>query len=263
MTRTTQLHRRIAALLDPGTDRRPAGRSSFLFSGALTLALLIGAAGFELPAFAQQGRFTGVVHDASGAAVPKARVDLKSLVDGAEVREVVYTNDAGEFMLDRIPDGAYDVTVAKPGFALLTQSNLLFASGKTRPLELTLNVGQIRERISVVGNAPPSPAPASTGAPTRIRVGGNVQAAKLVSRIPPQYPVSAKIDRVEGTVILSAVIGIDGAVIKLEPMNRAVDQRLVDSAKEAVSQWRYTPTLLNGNPIEVITVVEINFTLAP
>lgn len=263
MTRTSQLHRRIAALLDPGANRQPAGRSSFAFSTALTVAMLIGAAGFELPAFAQQGRLTGVVRDASGAAVPKARVDFTSKVGGEEVREVVYTNDAGEFSLDRMPDGAYDITVAKPGFALLAQSNLLFESGKTRPVEFTLNVGQIRERLSVVGNGTPANPPTPSGPPTRIRVGGNVQASKLVTQVRPQYPVAAKAEGVEGTVLLRAIIGADGAVINLETMNRVVDVRLVEAAKQAVSQWRYSPTLLNGKPIEVITVVEINFTLAP
>jgi len=263
MTRTSQPHRRIAALLDPGADRRPASRLSFAWSGALPMALLIGAAGFELPAFGQQGRFTGVVRDASGAAVPKARVDLTSKVGGEEVREVVYTNEGGELTLDHMPDGAYDITVAKPGFALLTQANLLFESGKTQPVELTLNEGQIRERLSVVGSGVPANPPTASGEPTRIRVGGKVQAAKLVTQVRPQYPMAAKAEGVDGTVLLRAIIGTDGAVINLETMNRAVDARLVEAAKRAVSQWRYSPTLLNGKPIEVITVVEINFTLMP
>lgn len=262
MTRSSQLTARVHALLDPAAPRNPAGRrfSTAALTGAALLVLA--AAGFDTPLLAQQGRFSGVVRDASGAAIPRARLDLRT--PGADgLREVVYSNDSGEFSLDQIPDGVYDLTVAKEGFALLTQQNLVFESGKTRPFELTLQVGRIRERVQVTATGEPASLPRSTTPPTRIRVGGNVQAAKLIYKSPPAYPVTAKQDRVQGTVVLRAVIGLDGSVTNLEPLNRAVDQRLVDASLAAVRLWRYSPTLLNGNPIEVVTEVEVNFTLAP
>ena len=64
-------------------------------------------------------------------------------------------------------------------------------------------------------------------------------------------------------MVLRAVIGKDGAIVNLERVNKLVDARLADAAMEAVKQWRYTPTLLNGQPVEVMTDVEVNFTLAP
>ena len=103
-------------------------------------------------------------------------------------------------------------------------------------------------------NAPPAP-------PSRIRVGGNVQAANLTRKVTPIYPATAKMDRVEGTVIMKAIIGKDGSVLSLEQINKMVDSRLAEAALDAVKQWLYRPTLLNGEPIEVITEIEVNFTL--
>jgi protein TonB len=98
-------------------------------------------------------------------------------------------------------------------------------------------------------------------APTRIRVGGNVQQTKLESQIRPTYPPACKAEGVEGTVMLRAVISKEGTPLNLEPVNRLIDQRLVDASVEAVRQWRYKPTLLNGQPVEVVTEIQVNFVL--
>lgn len=96
--------------------------------------------------------------------------------------------------------------------------------------------------------------------PKRIRVGGNVQAAKLIRKVTPKYPPQAKADRIQGKVELAVVIGADGAVKTVEVISGHPD--LVDAAVEAVKQWVYETTLLNGQPVEVQTQVDVNFTLA-
>ena len=78
----------------------------------------------------------------------------------------------------------------------------------------------------------------------------------------PSYPLDCKAEGVEGTVVLRAVIGTDGSVLNLQQVNELVDKRLVAAATEAVKQWRYQPTFLNGQPVEVITEVQVNFVLA-
>ena len=104
-------------------------------------------------------------------------------------------------------------------------------------------------------NVPPPPKPVQQ----RIRVGGNVQAASLVNRVTPTYPALARAARVSGTVVLHAIIGKDGTVQQLAVMSGP--PLLVQSALEAVRQWRYRPTLLNGEPVEVDTTIEVVFTL--
>jgi protein TonB len=92
------------------------------------------------------------------------------------------------------------------------------------------------------------------------RVGGDVMAAKLIRQIRPEYPPMAKITRTQGIVRLTASIGIDGAIQNLQLMSG--HPFLIKAAMDAVRQWRYSPTLLNGQPVEVVTTIEVNFTLS-
>jgi TonB family protein len=94
----------------------------------------------------------------------------------------------------------------------------------------------------------------------RIRVGGNVQAANLIAKVTPVYPPLAKQARVQGAVRLNVIIDKEGSVKNLQLVSG--HPILVPAAVEAVKQWKYKPTLLNGNPVEVITIVDINFTLS-
>jgi len=123
---------------------------------------------------------------------------------------------------------------------------------------------------SVVGGAPGGvlggivgsvPAPQSAAcAPGRIAVGGDVQSGKLASQTKPEYPPLARQARISGVVELSAIIGKDGRVANLSVVKG--HPLLVQAALEAVKDWVYQPTLLNGQPAEVCTTIDVNFTLA-
>jgi protein TonB len=93
----------------------------------------------------------------------------------------------------------------------------------------------------------------------KIRVGGNVMASKLVSQPKPVYPADARAARIQGTVQLQVEIAADGKVKDVSVVSGPPE--LVKSAVEAVSQWAYQTTLLNGEPVEVITTVDVNYTL--
>jgi protein TonB len=88
---------------------------------------------------------------------------------------------------------------------------------------------------------------------------GEVMAAMLVHRVEPQYPPIAKIAHISGTVHLRAIIGKDGTVRELEVVDG--NPMLAQAAKVAVQNWRYQPTRLNGEPVEVETYVTVNFIL--
>ncbi len=109
--------------------------------------------------------------------------------------------------------------------------------------------------------APPPPPPVKKKAPPkRIRVGGAVQNARILRRTQPQYPPLAKQARIQGTVKLTAIIGKDGTIQKLEVMGG--HPLLIPAALQAVKQWRYKPTLLNGIAVEVVTLIDVNFSLS-
>jgi periplasmic protein TonB len=110
--------------------------------------------------------------------------------------------------------------------------------------------------IGGTGGGPPPPKPE---APQRIRVGGQVQQANLIHQVLPLYPQIAKTAHIQGTVILHAIIGKDGSVQNLT--YESGPPLLMRAAMDAVRQWRYRPTLLNGEPVEVDTTIDVVFTL--
>ena len=93
----------------------------------------------------------------------------------------------------------------------------------------------------------------------RIVVGGGVQQAMIVNRVEPVYPALARQLRRSGQVHIRALISIDGRIESLQVMDG--DPLLIQSALDAVGQWRYRPTLLNGSPVEVETVITVVYTL--
>jgi periplasmic protein TonB len=105
--------------------------------------------------------------------------------------------------------------------------------------------------------APPPPPPKA--APSRIKLGGQVQAAKIVAQPQPVYPALARQARIQGNVVLHAIIDKDGRVGQLEVVSG--HPLLVQSALDAVKQWRYQPTQLNGDPVEVDTTITVTFVL--
>lgn len=111
-------------------------------------------------------------------------------------------------------------------------------------------------QLGVQPSAPP-------GAPTsqRIRIAGKVEGANLIFRPEPEYPAGAKLAHIQGTVRLEAVIGQDGSVEKLEVLSG--HPLLIKPALDAVRNWRYKPLLLNGNPVEVVTEIDVSFPSQP
>jgi protein TonB len=110
--------------------------------------------------------------------------------------------------------------------------------------------------------APPLPPPAiKKPAAKSVTVGGTVAAANLVHMVQPQYPLLARNARIQGVVEFNATISKEGTIENLTLVRG--HPLLIRAAREAVLQWRYRPTLLNGEPVEVITDIIVNFTLNP
>jgi len=105
----------------------------------------------------------------------------------------------------------------------------------------------------------PAPAPPPRARKGPYRVGGKVQAPKLIYQVQPVYPPLAKQARVQGDVVLDSVIDQQGHVTQLKVVSGP--PLLVESAMQAVAQWKYQPTLLNGQPIAVGMMVTVHFDL--
>jgi len=95
--------------------------------------------------------------------------------------------------------------------------------------------------------------------PKRITVSQGVTAGMVINKVQPLYPPLAKQARVQGQVVLAAIIGKDGTIQNLHVVSG--HPMLVQSALDAVRQWRYKPYFLNGEPVEVDTTITVNFSL--
>lgn len=93
----------------------------------------------------------------------------------------------------------------------------------------------------------------------RLRVPGEIEAAKLTSRTQPEYPQIAVMARIQGMVRLQAIVGQDGTIQDLKVLSGPA--MLLKSSLEAVSKWRYQPTVLKGKPVEVETEIDVNYAL--
>jgi protein TonB len=93
-----------------------------------------------------------------------------------------------------------------------------------------------------------------------LKVSSGVQEAQLLRRVVPAYPPLAKQARIQGTVQFTAVIATNGSIESLELVSG--HPLLVRAAYDAVRQWRYRPTYLNGQPVEVFTQIAVRFNLS-
>jgi protein TonB len=117
-------------------------------------------------------------------------------------------------------------------------------------------IGGIIGSTSNLNVVPKAPRPEPV---IRVRVSQGVSVGRLMNKVEPVYPPLARTARVQGQVVLTAIISKDGAIQDLRVLSG--HPLLVQAALDAVRQWRYKPYLLNGQPVEVETTVTVNFTL--
>jgi len=156
---------------------------------------------------------------------------------------------------ESIPPGiAYVDEPARPSVALLPT---VAETGIRNLLVGALSGGS--EVALPVAPPPPLPPPPPIIKADRIRQGGNVQAANLIEQVNPIYPPLARQARIQGVVVMEAVISKEGSIESLRVVTG--HPLLNQAALDAVKQWKYRPTLLNGEPVEVITTVTVMFNL--
>jgi TonB family protein len=241
---------------------------------------------------------TGAIADPSNATVPNASVTLTNT--DTDVSVSTTTDNTGMYRFQNIEPGNYKVTLRVPGFKGETQTGIVVAAGEAHNGgKMLLQLGSISESVSVTGSrsaaasaalptignplgpvttlgpmttlAPAGASPASAprspvghanpsipGGP--IRVGGMVQAARLINAVRPVYPLDPLQRGVEGTVKIEAVLSRDGVLLSPRVIN-SPDPGLTQPALDAIKLWRYEPTLLNGEPVEVMTTIDVNFSL--
>ena len=255
---TSQLERRIVRLLDPQAKRKPMGFLQTAIASLVAIALLSPVA-FMQAQEANTGTLAGVVADPSGAMVPGVDVILAR---GSTMLRKTKADAAGAWQFADVDPGEYALLVSAPGFWPFLQADVGVAAGRRTTVEASLAVESRSETLTVVAQGvTPTKSGAAARRPVRIRVGGNVQTAKVLSQIQPVYPDSARQQGIEGTVNLQAVIGTNGGIVDARVVSASGSEALAQAALAAVRAWHYEPTLLNGQPVEVLTEVAIDFRL--
>jgi TonB family protein len=257
MARPSTLERRFAAMLNPMLDRRPLSRRVVVLTALLVLVVTLPIAAIRARQIAPLP-LTGSVYDPSGAVLPG--VDL-IVEDALKNTWKVVTDAGGQFEFPRLEPGRYVLQAGLPGFRTL-RDDFELRNARDWDRAITLQVGELKESVAVMAprqGVSASPVPQG---PRAIRVGGNIRVPRKLFDVHPVYPASMREAGREGVVPIEAVIGRDGAVHSVRVLSANIHPDFAVAAADAVRQWRFQPTLLNGVPVEVTMTVTVKFSLS-
>lgn len=257
MARRSTLERRIAVMLKTDLDRRAVSRPAMLAVAALLLCAALPAAALRAT---QSGPLplAGTLYDQTGAVLPGVDVALQ---DWQEFKWQATSDSAGHFEFPPVQPGKYVLEVALPGFKTL-RNEFTLTNARDWDRSIILQVGELSETVTVkAARATRPPQNTAAGQPLRVRVGGNIKAPTKTRHVNPVYPETMRDAGLGGVVPLDAIIGVDGLVTSIRVLGAAVHPDFAQAAADAVGQWRFTPTLLNGVPVEVVMKVTVNFAI--
>ena len=265
IARPSTLERRVRAMLNPAVNRQPVSRRLQLAIVALLCAIALPIAA----ASQSQNSPSGTVKDPMGRPLPDAELRLTDINTGQVVE--AKTDTTGNFQFPQVAAGPYLLSVRYPGFTTTRQRLDLNGGGTT--ISLQVEVGTLTERVTVIGdvNDVPFGAPVGTrisqsaagpdSAPPCTPAAGQLTPPMKIRDVRPVYRRELVEARVEGDVLMRAKIGKDGKVRSADVIS-PVNTDLEDAAIAAVTQWQFTPTYLNCEPVEVQMYVTVQFKLA-
>ena len=217
------------------------------------------------------GTITGVLYDQLGGLLPGVNLTLVQQPQGA--RYDTTTDRNGAFSFNLLPPGDYELTSSLPGFASVV-TRIRVDPGTSFDRRITLPIGSLQETISVTG--PSGPAIVTSAGPRRASqtrstpeprtffsggIGGQIRVPTKTLHVAPLYP--ANLQNASGIVLLEGRVGIDGYMSDLRDITGSrsseVHQAFLASALDAVSQWEFTPTLLNNVPVDVKIQISVYY----
>jgi|SRR5688572_10026188 len=220
---------------------------------AITLSVVAAPAPQAVPA-----PLGGTVYDVGGGVIPGVTL---ALVDAKGTRVAATSNASGRFEFPAVAPGRFVLEATLLGFTSLRHEFEL-RNARDWDRAVTLQLGDLEEVLYVRAtrlDPLPPPSPGLPRAP--IRVGGSVRVPQKAFDVKPIYPDTMRRAGFSGVVPIEAVIGKDGSVSSVRVMSAQVHPDLAIAAANAVRQWRYQPTLLNGVPVEVVMTVTVRFDL--
>ncbi len=239
----------------------------------LTTALvLVVAAASALAAQTQKpAALSGEVRDLTGRPIPGVEVVV---ADGSGGERRAQTGIDGRYEFASLGPGRYSLSATLPGF-IVFRSPLFYDGRAPMRRDIPLSIGMISEEVTVRAPAATADSASAAGADESRRsesagrerppckagkTGGEIVEPRKIFDMRPIYPLDLVASKESGTVVLTGIVMKDGAVGSIRAV-KDPHANLTAAAIEAVSKWRFTPTLLNCDPIEVGIQVTVNFTL--
>lgn len=199
--------------------------------------------------------FTGTAYDPTGAVLPGAAMTME---DASGNRATATTDRNGRFEFGVVTPGRYKLSMNLPGFQSVTH-DIRLEEPRQWDVNLTFQVGTLQETITVRDQRPAGAPARANGEP--VRIGGNIKPPRKLIDVRPVYPPAMRDAGIEGTVSLSALIDTEGKVVSVRVTGSQAHPDLAKAAIEAVRGWQFSPTLLNGDKVEVLMTVAVAFTL--
>ena len=255
MARPSTLEWRIAAMLNHTLARTRPTRRTLALVFAVIVGITLTTASFRAKEQVGPMPFTGTAYDVTGAVLPGVALTLD---DAADNRLTTTTDSNGRFDFGTVASGRYMVGSKLPGFLSLAEEVRL-ESARQWDLSLTIQVGTIHERITVKEQRPSTAPGRVERAP--VRVGGNIRPPRKLVDVRPVYPQAMRDAGLEGIVSLAALIDVTGRVSSVRVTGSPAHPDLAKAAADAVRQWQFSPTLLNGETVEVLMNVSVAFSL--
>lgn len=247
-------------MLNGRLNRTPITRLACIATVIALAGLTLPLAGFGAP---QTGpaTFTGSLLDTIGRILPDVPMTLTNVATSS--KHETRSDAEGRFAFAALPAGEYELDARMPGFA--SRYRVTLKAGQAVRQAVTLQLGSLEETITIIGSSAPSARKAPAGdPPIHVRapnacdqspVGGCIEPPTKVRDVKPSYPGN----RADGaTVELECRIGTDGRVNRVRAIAPA-DLDFASAAIEAVQQWRFTPTYLDGVAVEVDMRVHATF----
>jgi TonB family protein len=259
IARPSTLERRVRAMLNPRTNRRRLSPTR-----RVAVAVLLAALALPIASASQgSGAPSGTVTDPSGRTMAGVTVRLAA-VEGALVVDA-QTDAAGVYQFPVVPAGDYMLSATSMGFRTLRQR--VNINGGTQTVPLALQLGTLTETVTVTGGKDDVDGPRteerarqySAAACTPSDTGGRIVPPMKIRDVRPRYLKAWFDAKLEGKILLQAKIGVDGRIKEVEVVS-PVNADLEEEAIGAVSQWEFSPTFLNCEPVEVRMFVTVAFT---
>jgi TonB family protein len=276
MARPAGLERRIRAMLHPHLDRRPLSRVHHLAIAAtlFVLTFMIAGAAASAQDFAS---LAGTVLDPTDRVLPDVRLVLTNSSNRSKYE--VRSDSDGHFEFVAVPAGDYVLETFLTGFTTVRSTFSVGGAGRLET-RFKLSVGSLNETITVT-----SPGRALTSTELEARrqalerragrsnkgvgdcadtgsTGGNIRQPRKLKDVRPIYPEALSLAQTSGSVVLDAVIGVDGTIREVR-VAKSTNSGFEQAAIDAVRQWEFDTTLLNCQPIEVNMQVNVGFKIQP